>query len=144
MSYFFDPREIDREPAIEVVADGVYVSKIAKVQKKEDNFGLKLKVYYEIVDENRKKMVMENFNLGHGSPKVEEIGKKTFVKLLDALGIGDAPLQSETDLVGKKVKLDLTVEPHYRDPSQSQNRIKRHLPLTILDTKKGTGDDVPF
>lgn len=147
MTHFFDPREVEREPSIEVVNDGVYLVEVAKVYKKEDNFGLRVKVYYKLLDKSG--YSMENFNLGHGNPKVEEIGKQQFTRLLDAVGMGDSPLQSERDILGKKLKIEVALEPHYKDPNSTQNKVKRHLainPLDIIELKKikNEAGDIPF
>lgn len=149
MTAFFDPTEVEREPVVEVVDEGIYLVQIAKAIKKEDNFGLRLRVFYRILslDESKGKMLMENFNLGHAKPDVERISKQQFAKMLDCIGLGDKPLEKESDIEGKQLKLDVLVVPHYQDPSQTQNKIKRHLPLNAIDlnaSKSKGGDDVPF
>jgi hypothetical protein len=150
MSPAFDPREVEREPAIEVVDEGQYLVEIHKCADKLDDFGHKVRVFYKVLSDGsgKGKMLMENFNIGHGNPDAERIGKQQFAKLLDVLNRGKELLHSFSDLEGDKLKIDVDIVPHYKDPSQTQNKIKKHMPAVHVDNKvqmtHSNQDDLPF
>ena len=149
MSPAFDPRGIERDPVIEVVEEGKYIVNIHKCTSKEDNFGHKVKVFYKITspEKDAGKLLMDNFNIGHGNPEAERIGKAQFAKLLDCIGMGKSELQNFSDIEGKQLKIEVDIVPHYKDPAQTQNKIKKHLPMgtiNLTSQAQKSEDDLPF
>lgn len=152
MSYFFDSTEVDRDPTCELIDEGTYTVQIVKARNNIDNFGQKLRVYYKVLSPEafKDKHIMDNFNLGHSKEDVQRIGKEQFARVLDCIGL--VKIATEQEIVGKQLKLEIKVVPHYKDPSQEQNKIIRHLPLTYIDLNlqkqqksvNKPADDVPF
>lgn len=144
---FFDPRNIERDPVIEVVEEGTYIVQIDKAVKKEDHSGLKLKVVFKINSPAiwQGKLLMDNFNLGHSNPDTERIARQQFTRLLDCIEMGQDVVKSEHDIEKKIVKVEVSVGPHYKDPTKSQNKITKYLiasPIEVI--KQAEPEDVPF
>jgi len=148
MSPVFDPRDIEREPSIELVDEGQYAVKIHKCTSTEDNFAHKVRVFYQIISESAKgKLLMNTFNIGHSKPDVERISKSQFATLLDCIGMGKTELNQFSDIEGKELRVDVGIVPHYNDPGQTQNKIKKHMPMGAINLtpqKQKSEDDLPF
>lgn len=151
---FFDPRGIERDATVEVLPAGEYIALIDKVKRVQDHRGLRHYVFLKIVAPKSlaDKVVMDTFNIENSNADTGRIGKQQFAKLLDCIGLGNDVVQSENELHNKVVKVELDLEPHYKDPSKSQNRVKKYSvassnDVDAINRKKplpDPGEDLPF
>lgn len=132
---FFDPTQVKRETPIELLPAGQYIVTVDKAVEKNRDGNIGAALYFKVISpsEQQGKMIFDYFNISHYSEKAQEIGRQRFAKLLDCVEMGDQKMARLDMVEGKRLKIDLSQEKHYKNLGEFQNKVERHLPLSPLD-----------
>jgi len=112
----------------EPIPNGTYYFQITNVEDKptRSGTGMYVEMTFECLDDAYKgQTVRGRYNLSNPNQTAVNIARKEIKALGDALGI--VPTGPEA-LVGKVLKLEVSVEPRSDDPSKMTNQIDRYLP----------------
>lgn len=132
--FFFDPRGVKRDAPFEVIPAGQYIAYIEKVDRKDAEHSMGLKVYFKILSgPYAEKVQSDYFNINHHNPEAQRIGRQIFAHLLDCVGMGTDPLRQYSDIENKNLKIEVDVVPHYKNFGESQNKIRKYYPLSPID-----------
>jgi hypothetical protein len=148
---FFDPTNVQRKAVSLVVPNGQYVVKVDKATVKDSDDKTGLNIFFAVAkpEAHYGASFMDNFNLRHPNAQTQEIGQRRFAVLLDLIGLGSAPLASETLIEGKYVKVIVGQKPHWKNVGETQNEVLKYLPLDDSDWEgislpSDLTDDIPF
>lgn len=142
---FFDPTNIDRNGSI--IPNGVYMALINKVLQK--NAGVSIQFTILEKGEQNNKNFWQYFHLA------ESFGQLKFARLLDAVGMGNAPLDNPLSLEQKVLKIEVGSKVN-KQSNELENELKKSMILDEEDLHSFKAiktprqqyaeslDDVPF
>lgn len=154
-NFFFDPRGITRDSPMEVIPEGQYIALIDKVTRKDGENTTGLKIFFKVISGPYEgKVIMEYFNINHYNSEAQRIGRQIFAHLLDCIGMGNEPLQNDSDIENQTLKIEVDVVQHFKNIGEKQNKIRKYFPLTPVDQnlikdftptqKEDLAADIPF